>query len=194
MQPMNNTSPNFTRIMAMREGGAVERCHTIPHIGEYSNAKHSFNAACLILVLHPEPNLELVKAVMLHDIPERWLGDLPAPAKWYNESLNREYEFAEQCVRTHWAVDFGPLTEEEKQWLDGVDKLEFYLWCWDQYKFGNQHICRAMEAVTGWFEQNMAQVPDPIWDFYQNFLWERLPSVKPILTTGESNEPEEPQS
>lgn len=188
MQPMNNTSPNFTRIMAMREGGAVERCHTIPHLGEYSNAKHSFNATCLLMVLNPECSKELMQAVMLHDIPERWLGDLPAPAKWYNESLNREYEFAEQTVRVHWGVGFGPLSEEEQNWLEGVDKLEFYLWCWDQYKFGNHHICRSMEAVQGWFDQNWERMPDVLMDFYHGFQWERLPSVKPIITTGECNE------
>ena len=70
------------RVLAAREGGNVLRCHTVPHHGQYSVGKHSYDALSLLLLLHPNPSMNLVKATLWHDCAERFVGDMPAPAKW----------------------------------------------------------------------------------------------------------------
>ena len=123
-------------IELTRASGHVRRAHTFPHIGEYTVGKHSFDALSLLFLLNPEPSLRLVKAVLWHDLGERVMGDLPAPAKWNNPELAMAYEGAE---RKALATDhpsaydaIANLTTEERIWLKTVDLLELLLWCNDQ--------------------------------------------------------------
>ena len=59
------------RVQAIRECGHVERAHSTPHHGSYSNAAHSWQLAVLIILLHPAPSARLIMAALFHDIPER---------------------------------------------------------------------------------------------------------------------------
>lgn len=166
------------KVLALREGGNVRRCHTMPHLGEYTVGKHSYDAACLVLALHPEPSAELLKAVMLHDVPERWLGDLPAPAKWYAPGLAKVYGQAEEAVERTWDIGWKLSTVSDHAWLNAVDRVEFWLWTHDQLAFGNQHIAVAKEAVEKWFAENWEQIPTPVQEFINEYRWKRLPEMR----------------
>lgn len=165
---MNKT---LIRVLATREGGAVERCHGTPHIGSYSVGSHSFGALSLVLLLHPAPSLDLIKAVAWHDVAERWMGDMPSPIKSNNPELKRVYELIE---RTHLkTLGLLPdLTSEEADWLLGVDLMDLYLWCLEQERMG----CRNFE---GWVESLRAKMnalhlggdfPPQLWAFFQDLL------------------------
>ena len=41
------------RIKATREAGNVRRFHVVPHVGEYTVGKHSYDAVSMLFVLHP---------------------------------------------------------------------------------------------------------------------------------------------
>ena len=56
------------RLRARREGGLVERCHVIPHIGSYQVSSHSYNVAQIIRTFHSNPSLELIGAALDHDV------------------------------------------------------------------------------------------------------------------------------
>lgn len=159
--------PLLTRIAATREAGTVRRCHIVPHHGQYNIAQHSYGAASLLLLLHPCPSRELVKAVLWHDVGERWLGDMPAPAKWDNPELGRVYEEAEQKLLERLGLA-QKLTDEELNWLKAVDTLDLWLWCREEEALGNEAVTamrRACEAVT---EKRGLEgsLPEPVRAFY----------------------------
>lgn len=162
------------RVLAAREGGNVLRCHTVPHHGQYSVGKHSYDSLSLLLLLHPEPSMNLVKAVLWHDCAERFVGDMPAPAKWLNQALGEEYEKAEREAQEASGLALPDLTEEEQNWLTAVDRVELLLWAEEQSALGNRHIQGLMTASWGWLAQNAAKVPQEVRDFVEGFVWRRL--------------------
>lgn len=164
----------------MREGGNVRRCHTVPHQGEYTNGKHSYDAVNLLLVLHPDPSVNLIKAVLWHDCAERFVGDMPSVVGKYNPELYKQYLVTEEKVQQLTELELPKLTPEEANWLLAVDKLELWMWCQDQFFFGNLHIDAMRISLMHWFEAYGHQLPEPVLEFFNAYRWKRL-----------SNNPEE---
>lgn len=166
---------NIRRVRALREASKVERAHTMPHHGTYSNGEHSWNVSILILNLHPNPSYRLLVASLLHDVPERWNGDPPSPAKWGDsrEKLREGYKEANKEV--HYGLDldqFGALHPEEMRWLKACDMLEYHLWCWDQINMGNARANEGRQNSYNWFANNAAIVPKEIIDFLEWYRWD----------------------
>lgn len=149
------------KISVALDGGRVQRTHTQDHHGRYTNAEHSYNALSLLLVLHPGPSYDLVKAVLWHDVAEQHVGDMPANAKWSNLALALEYERVEaEFLRDNLNLDMRVLNAEEEAWLHTVDKLEYLLWCNHQLALGNALIEHEGRAnVVDWFEKNWGNIP-----------------------------------
>lgn len=167
------------RVAATREGGAVLRCHTVPHNGRYDVAQHSFGAVSLLLILHPNPSLDLIKATQWHDVAERWMGDMPAPAKWSNPVLGEAYAEVEDGIMK--ALDLLPdLTDEDHEWLKAVDTLDLWLWCRSEEAMGNRNVVQmrqACEKVLG-ERRSAGVIPDVAWLFFiqtRGQTHERLP-------------------
>jgi hypothetical protein len=132
----------YTQILAARESAQVERCHTLPHIGSYTVGQHSYGALALLLLLHKSPSLDLIKAVAFHDLPERWLGDIPAPGK--TGAIAKAFQEAEAEIFEKLGLQFA-LTEDDKYWLKLVDVLDLWFWALEQFDMGN----RCAEEVAG---------------------------------------------
>jgi len=155
------------RVTATREAGDVRRCHIVPHHGQYNVAQHSYGAMSLLLLLHPNPSLDLIKAVQWHDCAERWLGDIPAPAKWTSSELGRVYEQAEEKVLKVLGL-LPSLGREETNWLKAVDTLDLWLWCREEEAMGNETVSamrRACETVTETRDLE-GSLPEPVRMFY----------------------------
>jgi 5'-deoxynucleotidase YfbR-like HD superfamily hydrolase len=169
------------RAKVLREAGAVERCHTIPHHGSYSVGLHSFNAVNLLLCLHPNPSMDLVKALLWHDAPERWIGDTPATALWSSDAFNESYLALE-----HMCLDRAglliQLTDEDERWLRAIDKLELLLWTFDQLALGNQLSQKIRAALVGWFEREATKIPDPVTVFLETYYPGRSTDLIPKET------------
>ncbi len=172
---MSSNKSEVERIIALREASNVERCHTVPHSGSYSVGKHSYDATCLLLVLHPNPSAALLRAVLLHDSGERWVGDLPAPAKWDNGQLGILHAAIEQRALAHAGISSPELSEEEINWLNGVDRFELWLWCHDQLHLGNQNVWPMKKRLDQHITDTWNTIPDPLRRLFFNFGWERLP-------------------
>jgi len=157
----------LTQVLATREAGTVRRCHIFPHHGPYNIAQHSYGAVSLLLLLHPEPSLNLVKAVLWHDVGERWLGDMPAPAKWDNPELGRVYEEAEQKLLARLGLA-QELTDEELNWLKAVDTLDLWLWCREEEALGNEAVTAKRRACEEVMEKRGLEgsLPEPVRAFY----------------------------
>lgn len=162
-------------IRRMRESGHVRRCHVVPHHGEYTVASHSWHAATLLILLNPNYSRELLEYILLHDIAERWVGDMPAPAKWYNKRLGMEYEIAESKAVEHLGLwsKLSRLCPRDLQWASALDRLELWLWCKDQQFLGNQHVKRFAEHLNAWFTKNYENVPTEIRLFMERYHWDR---------------------
>lgn len=162
------------RIQAVRQGGEVKRCHTFPIIGEYTNAQHQWGAVSLLLMLHPNPSLNLIKAVQFHDIGEHWYGDMPANAKWeLPQAMGHMLEELEQkTVRQLIGPEHKGLDDEEQMWLIGLDKLELYIWAQDQVQnLGNRRAMIVAERLRNWSLKQDAQnsLPEPILELWDNW-------------------------
>lgn len=82
----------------LRWGSDVRRFHTIPQAGDQSVGHHTMNMVGLLyIVYHPAlPPPELIRAVLVHDLPEYYIGDIPADAKHRLPSNSLRY--AENCA------------------------------------------------------------------------------------------------
>ena len=108
--------------------GGVQRYHANPGMARLgqTNADHQGRCVHLLLALHPDPSVALIRAVALHDLGERWAGDLPAHFKDAQPDIAAihaalEQDFAERAMGWD-ALD--RLTRDEKDWLRLIDKLE----------------------------------------------------------------------
>ncbi len=165
------------RVLAARESGATMRCHTIPHHGEYSVAVHCYNLVSMLFIFVPHVSMNLVREALWHDAGERWVGDVPAPAKWGSRDLTIAVHQAEHTARAKWdLIGFGKLTVQEQVWLRLMDGLEFYLWCQDQWNMGNSHVENAMKAIYDHLEADCPDGPEfeDVRFFIEGHKWHRL--------------------
>lgn len=175
---MVSPKPVIDRIIQRRECGNVERCHTLPHVGVYDVKAHSFNCMVLLDILHPGATKTLMRALMYHDFAERWVGDLPAPAKWFNQDVREAHRVAELACEEHFQIPQFKLEDEDIIWLEGIDRLELFIWSKEQYgAWGNRNVMGCIRQLDRWFlrRQHSNQLPQPVWDVYMDYVWTRGP-------------------
>jgi hypothetical protein len=129
----------LTQYEAVRRGGNVKRYHTHPYVVvPQTVAHHTFNMLGILLALHPHPSLQLIKAVLWHDVIEGEVGDTPSPTKWENDDLRTALEAAEaRCAeKLGLAVAFFP-DDDGPHWLRFTDMFEGAMYCHDQRIMGN---------------------------------------------------------
>lgn len=170
------------RIKLAREGSDVQRLHTQRHIGEYTVGQHSFNMLCTLRIMWPDAPLNLVWAILEHDIPERLIGDSPAPAKWYgllNANIERilEQQINKEIFGNYLVSDIpGDLFG----WLKGLDILELYMWCKDQNALGNSTVRNIINRIELFVENNQEIYPTEIIDLYFSLRldpWNIMPDL-----------------
>lgn len=164
------------KLIRLREAGNIERAHVLPHHGSYTVGKHSFDMALLLLALHPNPSFELLRACIVHDLGERYTGDVPHPAKMADGELARRIERQERAARSMMGVDFT-LDVEEQRWLTGLDMIEFLLWCKDQVALGNANAAAPYGAQLT--HLLTSELPPELKAFVDDHDWTRTPDTFP---------------
>jgi hypothetical protein len=158
----------------MREAGKVQRCHVIPHIGEYSVGFHTFGMLTLLETIHPRPTLALYKAVLHHDLCERHTGDLPGILRIIDPELREKFEQAGDIVNDELGYSKHlKLTDSERMWLSALDKLELWMWCHDQANMSNDHVANVIDHMQMWFESHWDAIPSAAQQFFKKFEWSR---------------------
>lgn len=109
----------------------VQRYHTNLHLARFgqTTADHAHGVASIIMLLHPEPSMALLRAALWHDAGERFAGDLPTPFKMIFPSVAREHRAAEARLALRAAPVMPMLDETEEMWLSMADGLEACLYC-----------------------------------------------------------------
>jgi len=155
------------RVIAIRTGGGTERAHGIRHHGSYSVASHTWGVLTLVYVLWgPEFFARVAAAVTFHDVPEAWVGDIPAPTKRYNMSVKLAVDQMDQAVlkRLDLLTPYVGLSLEDKARIKAADMLELYLWAAEEVAGGNRHAACLMRELIRYFgEQRMPDEFYPIW-------------------------------
>ena len=158
------------KIKAIREGGQVKRCHARPDGGRsYNVAIHSYNMLGLLAVLYPSCSPRLYRAVVWHDVPERWIGDIPTPLKLLQPELAGLIHSAEEEIFEILDVDMS-LTPEEEIWLKAVDITE--LWLWAREEIANKQMSNVelakdcFKIIKELIEQD--KFPEPIKEYVMN--------------------------
>lgn len=137
----------ISRVLATREGGAVRRCHTRRVLAQQSVAEHQYNALSLLLLLYPgTPPAALIKAVLWHDVGERWTGDVYGPFKSRCPVLGEQIDRHADARLSGFGL-LQELTPLDRAWLDGVDLLEFLMWALDEQALGNTNFERDIHRV-----------------------------------------------
>ena len=173
------------KVKFAREAAAVRRCHTLPITGQHEVGGHSFNMLTMLRLLHPEPSLNLVWAIIEHDIPERLTGDIPAPTKWF-EIVDRD-RLVEAEVDINTSI-FGHssecrLTDEEMKWLKGLDILELYLFCKDQIMLGNRNLAVMQFRIERFINKEKHLFASELLNFFFNVkdhAWGMMPDLGDI--------------
>lgn len=161
-------------IVQSRLGGRVERCHSIPHQGSYSNAAHSWGVAMLMWYLFPEDFPRLAVHCISHDVPEGWVGDVPAPALRWTKNVRGELAELERMLADDLGLPYeGDLAPEDHAKLKACDRLELYLWCCEQLALGNVYASEPLAELDHYF--TLEPLPGPANDFYV-----RLRGMDPI--------------
>jgi len=151
------------RILLAIEGGRVKRCHCFPTNSDPTIGLHIFNALSLLLILCPDPSINMIKALQFHDMGERFLGDLPAPAKFNCPVLKEIYEGEEKSILMKYGM-LPILDDRERNWIHAVDMLEFFIFINYELNLGNNYARQRLARITRMLDK--AELPKPIKDFY----------------------------
>lgn len=153
------------RIKFMREAASVRRCHTVMHQDPaYNIGLHSFNMLAMLRILRPEASIDLVWAIIEHDLPERLTGDFPAPVKWTGVVDSHELgELESDIIKALSLSDsVAYLSEVDARWLRGLDMLELYLWSLDQINLGNRNLYVMKNRIEKYLKKNPLLMPKEI--------------------------------
>ena len=124
--------PTASSIVTAYECGRVRRYHTHPRLSAagQNDADHSWGVGALLLQLHPHPSRQLLISAIMHDTGERFVGDLPAPAKRENPEMADSHRLLEDAMRITcvYQGDYV-LTQDEHDWLKMCDMLECIMFC-----------------------------------------------------------------
>lgn len=156
------------RVMAVRTGGTVQRCHGIRHHGSYKVAEHTWGVLVLLWLLYPDDYVRLSPYVLFHDVPEAWVGDIPASTKKYSPAVKQAVGTMETSIFAWLRLpDEHDLSVDDHAKLKACDVLDLYLWVAEEVCGGNWHAhCVARELET--FIAKGMPMPEPAREMYDD--------------------------
>lgn len=139
---------SYALALLYRDAGAVKRYHTKRTLRTQTVAEHTHGVLMLLLQICPTASMELVKAVMFHDLPELETGDIPAPAKVAYPELRNI--LAQIEMETPYLGVTFELTREQWRILKWCDVMELVLWCLEELRMGNTYIKEILATAIPW--------------------------------------------
>lgn len=138
-----------SNVVSDRQGGAVQRAHTIRSNTPYTNAHHQWGVAMLFYRLWPTDFPACAAALLTHDVPEGWMGDTPSPVK----KASNKWAVAEMMLETQLRdkldlPDPRGLTNDLQSKMKFCDYFELYLWAREEQLRGNQYANSVLQKIT----------------------------------------------
>jgi len=134
-------------IRILREGNAVRRYHTEERIKEETVGHHCANVCAILLRLEPTCSRELLVAALMHDMPEQYTGDIPAPVKREHPHLKRELAEAEEMWYRDNHLPPATLMDHEKDLLKLADCVDLVLSSLEEMGRGNMYARRVVQKA-----------------------------------------------
>lgn len=93
--------------------------------GSIGTQQHQWQAASWYLLLCPAPTLHLTRAILWHDVPEAYIGDMPSPVKQACAELSVILAAMEATVSEKFGL---PVVDKERDlaWVKLCDRLADY--------------------------------------------------------------------
>jgi HD containing hydrolase-like enzyme len=134
-------------LMQLYTAGEVRRFHTMRLLHPQNDAEHAWGVALIILWLYDTefPSAGLLRAALLHDVPECVTGDPPAQVKWANSVLHDAYAALEEDFWATHAVQGFNLTRAEQEILAFADVAELVMFSLIEISMGNVRMRICME-------------------------------------------------
>ena len=146
---------NIERIKVYRKGLKVERLHTVAHLTPYNNGSHSANAGLIAHELCILNNMQssspaVVLFMLMHDIAEGYVGDMPANVKRDNPDLRKMLS----KVEDHWEKVNLPhmpdLHHHERAIVKIADIVELGMYCVEELALGNTNLNHVLVNVINY--------------------------------------------
>jgi 5'-deoxynucleotidase YfbR-like HD superfamily hydrolase len=133
----------------LRRAGLVRRLHTVPTLGGHTLNRHVYGAQILALALLercPRANRGAVlETLLLHDAPEVYTGDIPAPVKRAHPLILAALDNMERNWYSSYDIKLPELTELEANIVRSCDILDLGWACVEEKRLGNR--TREIELV-----------------------------------------------
>lgn len=141
----------------------MERAHIIPHTRSYNNGYHSYGVATLCHLLWPD-DPHLVVFALFHDTPERWTGDMPSTMIRVNDLLRTSLREEDERISSGLKLPSEhALAPEDFIKLKAADKLELWLWTYEEEALGNQMVLNCRSELDMVFD-NDPNIPTEVLD------------------------------
>jgi 5'-deoxynucleotidase YfbR-like HD superfamily hydrolase len=117
-------------------------------------AAHTWGVLALLHELWPEDFPRVAATVLYHDVPEAWIGDIPAPTKRYDQSVKEACDSLEKKILSRLDLPCDQdLSAEDAVKVKCCDHLELYLWAREQVYEGNGHAACVIRELDRFFEE-----------------------------------------
>ena len=145
-----------------RDAGAVKRYHVKRTHRTQTIAEHTFGMLMLVkqvtdIRATDERKVALYEAILHHDLPELFTGDVPAPIKRVHPELGPLMNSIEEGLAPLY-MDAGDLLPEDAVLLKWADRMELVMWCLEEVRLGNTNMIPTVARGLGWILA--VRVPD----------------------------------
>jgi hypothetical protein len=146
--------PITSRVVQAMAGLSVLRLHTIPGFEGYTTGQHTARMHLLGMYLYPQSYAQLAPVITAHDIPEAWVGDIPAPVLRYTNGVRSGVVALEtQILEQLNLPNEGDLDEVLWNQFKALDRLELYMTCREAVVSGNYRAQEVIDELERYFEE-----------------------------------------
>jgi 5'-deoxynucleotidase YfbR-like HD superfamily hydrolase len=129
----------LSQLDMVGRSGRVKRYHSQPAVHTQTVGEHTYGVMWLVLLLTRYASRDLMVAALMHDAPEYYTGDVPAPTKRL-AGMKAAFDNIEDSVFKRLELQYPQLSEAEARTLKMADVLEGALFCAWELNRGNREI------------------------------------------------------
>lgn len=157
------------RAMFCYHAGQTRRWHSIGHvIREETVAAHTWNVLAWLILLHPAPSMNLIKAAIFHDAAEHITGDMP---RWVKKKVPGLDQLEAEILDNKGLL--FKLNEDEHRWMAAVDLFDAWMFLRQNILAGNRLIVDSFQKASAAI--NIMDLPVPLRELYDALKWETVP-------------------
>lgn len=180
-----------SRVMRWVRGAMnVRRFHTAETVRENTVGHHSANVAVIASIVYRlltkrHPSGWMILTALMHDVPERVIGDIPSPTK---NMLGRErlehledtvlgglgiYKLEKPACHDQWDMECWELC------LTFADNLDGYMFCRDERLRGNRALRAVEEKYWSYIQKYVAVWGSTVVEMIANYVKEKYDELEP---------------